>query len=155
MVTINVSSLNEIGKYLMVRGSDIFADVFLCRISSPVRLPLGAVDLGGGQCIVGFSRKCTHMSCHLVRDVAPDSSGDMLTRDGLISCRCHLSMFDLANNGLTVIGPATDELPSVELRPVDHPVTQVEIVRWQRGRSAPYGVPFGGTSQNPGESEHA
>jgi Rieske Fe-S protein len=156
MVTVDVSSLSEVGKYVVVRDGATFGDVFLCRIHAPARQPRGAVDVGGGQYIVGFSRKCTHMSCYLVADNVPTgTAADLPTKDGLLSCNCHSSCFDLASDGLTVVGPATDALASVELKALDNPVTRVEIVRWQRDRSVPYGVPYGGTSRNPPANDHA
>lgn len=153
MVTVDVMTL---GKYVMVTNDEVFRDVFVCRVKPLHGAPPGAVNMKDGTYIVGFSRKCSHMSCRLVADNSVVKVADELpTNDGLLSCRCHSSCFDLTNFGLPVIGPATDGIASVELKAVDDPVTQVEVIGWQRIRSMPYGVPYGGTSENPPESEDA
>jgi nitrite reductase/ring-hydroxylating ferredoxin subunit len=143
---VSVARLDSAGKYILIPDAP-FEDVFLCRLQIPGLVPAGAVPIGKGHAVLAFSRKCTHLGCYLVATLAV---GD-LPPDGLIRCKCHASCFDLTAEGLVVVGPATDWLPQVELRPADEPLTKVELVRWIRDRSVPYGVPFAGTSANPPE----
>jgi Rieske Fe-S protein len=143
----DISDLDTPGKYKIVHPNDSFTDLFLCRLESNSKSPEGAVVLEDGQFIVGFSRKCTHMSCFLVPQHS-GTAGELPTKDGLLSCKCHSSCFDLTNHGLPVIGPATDCLASVELEAGNNP-NEVKIVRWIQDKSVPYGVPYGGTSDKP------
>ncbi len=144
---IDISDLDKVGKYKIVPESNSFTDLFLCRLESNSKPPEGAVVLADGQFIVGFSRKCTHMSCYLVPQHS-GTSGNLPTDDGLLSCKCHSSCFDLTNRGLPVIGPATDCLASVELK-AGNTSDEVEIVRWIQDKSVPYGIPYGGTTAKP------
>ncbi|MCH9736900.1 MAG: Rieske (2Fe-2S) protein [Actinomycetia bacterium] len=82
--------------------------------STPVRLPLHGIEVGGGkvfaeqQIVVtqptagsfrAFSAVCTHQGC-TVRDVV----------DGTIKCPCHGSRFNAAD-GTVTRGPAQQPLP--------------------------------------------
>ena len=152
MKPVNISKLDTPGKYLVVQSDeDQPGVVFLCRVRIGSTLPPGAIKVGEGQCVVGFSRQCTHMGCWLVPDTG-SKAGDLPTDDGLLSCRCHSSCFDLANQGLLVIGPATDFLPAVKLQRVSD--TEVEIGGWIRERNAPYGVPYGETDTPNGDDHN-
>jgi len=148
---VNVAPLDRPGKYVF-HHSQTFPDLFVCRLSPTGGRPEGALDLGNGDYLIAFSRVCTHLGCMLLPKVARDAAGNLPSADGLLICPCHQSCFDLTARGLVVIGPATDCLPGVELRAVDQPVTQVKLVRWIRGASTPFGVPYLGTSHIPPES---
>lgn len=143
----DISDIKEAGKYKIIPDTASFTDLFLCCLESDSKPPDGAFVLPDGKFIVGFSRKCTHMSCYLVPQHS-GAVGNLPTDDGLLSCKCHSSCFDLTNRGLPVIGPATDCLASVELKAGNTP-EEVEIVRWIQDKSVPYGVPYGGTSEKP------
>ena len=140
----DITELDAPGKYKIVPDSDSFTDLFLCRLESGSKVLDGAFVLPDGQFIVGFSRKCTHMSCYLVSEQTEESP----IKDGLLLCKCHSSCFDLTNRGLPVIGPATDCLASVELKAGGNP-NEVEIIRWIQDKSVPYGIPYGGTTAKP------
>jgi Rieske Fe-S protein len=157
-VLVRVDDLDRAGKYKLNTDAR-FADVFVCRIRHAGAVPDGAVDLTGGECLVAFSRLCTHLGCHVAATPVPGSVGQLPTLPGeqdfssVVLCPCHFSSFELARQGLVILGPATDCLPQIELRRYD--ATQVELVRWMRHpkRSIPYGVPFGGTSNSPPEHQ--
>lgn len=149
----DISKLNAPGKYLVAQSEGEFRGaVLLCRLRIGATLPPGAIEVAEGQCVVGLSLKCTHMGCVLVPDTGSEP-GTLPTDDGLLSCRCHSSCFDLANQGLPVIGPATDCLPSVRLCPTGDP-NKVEISGWIQDRSVPYGVPYDKTSATAKEAPH-
>lgn len=149
----DISKLTTPGKYLVVQDNENFRGaVFLCRVRTGSIVPPGAIKVGEGQYVVGFSRKCTHLGCTLVPDPGSEP-GDLPTNDGLLSCRCHSSCFDLTNQGLPVIGPATDCLPAVRLCPTADP-NKVEITGWIQIGGVPYGVPYGETSATAKEAPH-
>ncbi len=147
---VDVMSLDAVGKVLLVPETEM-ANVFLCRIRYDGNLPEGAVEIGSGhpdECIVAFSRVCTHLACYLVDD---DDSQLPLYEDGFVmcACKCHLSSFDLAKRGVPINAPATACLPQVRLRrqPADvtQPIQSVELNGWMNEASVPYGVSYGET----------
>lgn len=125
MTKVPIGELNDLGRYIVVKDSATHLDVFLCRVQIKSVPPPGVIDRGGRQYIVGFSRKCTYLGCTLITEPAA-RVGELPTKDGLLFCRCHSSCFDLANQGLPVIGPATDCLAMIKLLPTPNP-NEVEI----------------------------
>jgi Rieske Fe-S protein len=138
---VDISSLRTSGEYIVLRDVPTDLDIFLVRIDGAKKT--GPLELQKEDGIVAYSRRCTHMSCYLV-PVPSVSPGRLPTADGLLSCKCHFSCFDLKNSGLPVIGPATDCLAQMELKKVDQ--THVELVGWIKTKSVPYGAPYGQTS---------
>ena len=63
---------------------------------------------GPDDSIVAYSTMCTHMGCSIGSNVDPD-------RATAGPCPCHYTSFDLSKGGLTVTGPATTDLPRIEL----------------------------------------
>jgi Rieske Fe-S protein len=140
------------GEYLTPQIGRAPGELVICRLRFDRRCPPGAVEVAPEECVVAFSRKCSHMGCYLVPD-APTVPRPLPGEKGLLRCPCHSSCFDLHARGLVVGGPATDWLAQLELRPVLDPQTskviKVEEGEWIRQGSAGYGVPFGGTAANP------
>lgn len=135
----------QAGEYRLTKGSTRFPDVLVCRLKSPDTPPPDAVDLGNGEYLVAYSRRCTHLGCSLAPTVDPGPG--RLPLDGtLLRCPCHFSCFDLAQRGLAVAGPATDCLPQVAIRLEGN---DAELRDWVRRESVPYGVPYEGTSKKP------
>lgn len=64
--------------------------------------------VGPDSNIVAYSTTCTHMGCSIGSNVDTE-------RGTAGPCPCHYTSFDLAKGGLTVTGPATTDLPQVEL----------------------------------------
>jgi len=148
----DISALDSAGKYLTAEASGF--PVFICSLPLRGALPAGAVDTKKGFYLAAYSQTCTHLGCRILPDTIAGQAGNLPSSDFsdfLVTCRCHFSTFDLLNRGMTVQGPATDFLSQVELRGLDDPLTQVELVGWIRMRSVPYGVPFSGTSAQPPE----
>lgn len=73
--------------------------------------PAALVRLDGGD-FVAYSAICTHQSCTVAY------------RDAQLVCPCHGSVFDPADGGAVVTGPATRPLPEI---PVE--VVNGEVVR--------------------------
>jgi arsenite oxidase small subunit len=74
-------------------------------------LKLGAPAVGGvgpDEDIVAFSYLCTHMGCPLI-GVYNDEHKIMGP------CPCHFTTFDLRQNGMVVLGQATQNLPQIAL----------------------------------------
>lgn len=146
-----IAGLDQAGHYRLV-SSTTFPDVILCRIRYTGELPVGSVKVADGECVVAFSRLCTHLGCHTAPDLPANGVGllPMAPNEeaftSLVVCPCHFSCFDLGEEGLCVLGPATDCLPQVALRQSSEPKA-VELVGWMIVKSVPYGVPYGGTSQ--------
>ena len=147
---VNVASLDAVGKIMSAPSAD-FPDVFLCRIRYEEELPEGAVEVGPdhpGECIVAFSRVCTHLACYLVEESDTELP---LYEDGFVmcACKCHLSSFDLAKRGVPINAPATACLPQVRLlrqsADTTQPIKTVELSGWMDASSVPYGVPYGNT----------
>ena len=139
---------SQAGTYLTVRDSGL--DVVLARLSFQEQPPPGAVPVSTQNCVIAFSRKCTHMGCYLL----PESAAETKLPDpsGLVRCPCHSSCFDVLKKGLVAGGPATEWLPIRELRPVLDStglVTRVELLGWCRWGSVGRGVPYGGTDAKP------
>ena len=89
---------------------------------SPVKLgePV-AVGSGPDGDIVAYSALCTHMGC-VVSEYQPEHRA-------LGPCPCHFSTFDLANNGMVVLGQATQNLPQVLLSVEGEDVFATGVVR--------------------------
>jgi arsenite oxidase small subunit len=64
--------------------------------------------VGQDDDIVAYSTICTHMGCSIGGSVDPGNGTAG-------PCSCHYTSFDLSKGGLTVTGPATTDLPRVEL----------------------------------------
>jgi arsenite oxidase small subunit len=80
---------------------------FLTRLSEDA---WGGVGPDGD--IVAYSTVCTHMGCSIGSSVSPD--------DGTAGpCPCHYTSYDLSKGGLTVVGPATTDLPQIDLEVED------------------------------------
>jgi arsenite oxidase small subunit len=62
--------------------------------------------------IVAFSYLCTHMGCPLVGQYKPEHKV-------LGPCPCHFTTFDLRQNGMVVLGQATQNLPQIALEVED------------------------------------
>jgi Rieske Fe-S protein len=156
---VDVSKLDVAGKFLVLNepaDHGPFTNVFVTRAAYSTGVPVGAIDLGNRECLLAFSRLCTHMGCHLANVDAGTATGTFRRLSAnakfssVIICPCHATNFDLLQRGLPVIGPATDCLPQVALERVD--TQRVRLTRWMRGHDVPYGVPFAGTSLNPPET---
>jgi Rieske Fe-S protein len=139
------------GTYVTHREGGL--DIVLARLAAKAGgRPPAALPVSGGDCVVAFSRKCTHMGCFLLPEAA---SGAMPLPDagGLVRCPCHSSCFDVTKKGLVIGGPATEWLPLHEIRPVldsAGQVTAVEHIGWNhRWGDVGRGVPYGGTDAKP------
>jgi Rieske Fe-S protein len=60
----------------------------------------------GLEGLVAYSAICTHLSCSVLADLAPN---------GNIACPCHASLFDPRNDAAPVGGPANRPLPSLPI----------------------------------------
>jgi nitrite reductase/ring-hydroxylating ferredoxin subunit len=91
-------------------------DAVICRLSASGPVPPGAVPIDQDW-LVGYSRRCTHMGCKLFPALARDVEADLPGNGQLavIICPCHSTCFDLARQGMVVIGPATDWLPALKI----------------------------------------
>ena len=76
---------------------------FLIKLGAPAS---GGVGPDGD--IVAFSYICTHMGCPLIGQYKDEHKI-------LGPCPCHFTTFDLRNNGMVVLGQATQNLPQVTL----------------------------------------
>lgn len=63
-------------------------------------------DSGEAEGFVAYSAICTHLGCSVY---------EQLNDQGLISCPCHASSFDPANNAKVVGGPASRPLPKLPI----------------------------------------
>ncbi len=74
-----------------------------------VKLGRAAFDgVGPGKDIVAFNYLCSHMGCPL--------NGHYRHEYHMLGpCPCHFSRFDLAKNGIVVLGQATQTLPQIIL----------------------------------------
>jgi Rieske Fe-S protein len=143
--TVDISALRATGQYLVERDLSTGLDMLLVRLKRGGCQLAGTADMENDDVIVAYSRRCTHMACYLAP--VPKSPPGQIADDGLLHCPCHLSCFDLRNAGLPVIGPATDCLAQMGLRKVDP--DHVELTGWIQTKSAPYGLPYGGTTGKP------
>ncbi len=78
-----------------------------------VKLPTGDV--------VAYSRICPHLGCifNFVKDPAECAKGYNFTPTGpVFACPCHLSVYDIANAGKVVSGPAPRPPRSFEVKKV-------------------------------------
>jgi len=62
--------------------------------------------VGSNQSIVAFSTYCSHMGCRRM-DWSPEKE--------IYRCRCHLSIFEVAQRGRAIEGPASLGLPEIAL----------------------------------------
>lgn len=72
------------------------------------RIPGFAVKLPTGE-IVAYSRICPHLGCifNFVKDPAECQKGyNFLPQGPVFACPCHLSVYDIADGGKVVSGPA-------------------------------------------------
>ena len=76
----------------------------------------GALPHPEGGFLIGFSAVCTHMGC-LLLNTDDDGKPVLGYPDRLVCgpCPCHGTSFDLNKSGLVVLGPATQNLPQLEL----------------------------------------
>ncbi len=138
------------GRYVTHRETTL--DLVLVRLQKADGLPPGAWAVSSDDCVLAFSRRCTHMGCSLLPE-SPGADSPLPDAAGLLRCACHSSCFDVAKKGLVVGGPATEWLPIHELRPVlddtTGQVTAMEHVGWCRWGDVERGVPYGGTDAKP------
>jgi len=115
-------------------GHGPFADAFVVRIR---RATGGSITIpGSGGHLVGFGAVCTHMGCLLVPEDAEDWRLDYghsaaPPHESLVCgpCPCHGTSFDLLRAGLVVLGPATQNLPQLELN-LTPDLQSVVAVNW-------------------------
>ena len=89
---------------------------FVVRLGEPAK---GGV--GQESDIVAFSSICTHMGCPL--------TGQYKDEHKIIGpCPCHFTTFDLRNNGMVVLGQATQNLPQITLAIEDDAVYAVGLM---------------------------
>lgn len=72
------------------------------------KIPGFAVKLPNGE-VVAYSRICPHLGCifNFVKDPDECAKGYNFRPDGpVFACPCHLSVYDIAQNGKVVSGPA-------------------------------------------------
>lgn len=79
----------------------------------------GSIPLPDGSHVVAFASTCPHMGC----TVNKVDTTNLVTNP----CPCHGSTFDLAKNGLVILGPATQNLPQLELE-IDS--QDINVVGW-------------------------
>ncbi|MGD9753923.1 MAG: ubiquinol-cytochrome c reductase iron-sulfur subunit [Acidimicrobiia bacterium] len=80
------------------------AQVMLLRLA-PGTLD-GDAGVGIPDGLVAYSRLCTHMACPL---------GLYQQRNEVLLCPCHQALFDVADGGRPIIGPASRPLPRLPL----------------------------------------
>ncbi len=161
-----------------VAGSGACHDGFICQVAYEGDCPEGALKVTKNYCVIGYSRACTHMGCHLLAAAPGPQDDDPCAErlrlaasgyepsrqpsngasrrvdtsiDRYLRCPCHFSCFDLLAKGAVIMGPATDWLPQLALKPgrtvrgrLDQVVLDPENL-WRRTTSVPYGVPYGKT----------
>lgn len=94
------------------------AAAFLLRIHTQVPGSKSDPDVDGQ--FIAFGNACTHMGCllatedwhHIHHDPPTDSSPEKVVCG---PCPCHGTSFDLTREGLVILGPATQNLPQLEL----------------------------------------
>ncbi len=81
----------------------------------------GSIDHPDGGAVMVFANACTHMGCVLVEDgvqdivsYARDAQGTP-ARLTLGPCPCHATSYDLSKSGLVTLGPASQDLPQMQL----------------------------------------
>ena len=99
-------------------GSETADSAFLLRIHQEV--PGSKPHQGTPGYFIGFGNACTHMGCLLVTKNSGNisykkSSGSARQSIVLGPCPCHGTSFDLTREGLVILGPATQNLPQLEL----------------------------------------
>ena len=121
-----VSDIKEFGTPYMLEAQPDVPDAFILRIHGPMPGSIPAPDSKGGH-FIAFGNACTLMGCLLV------TNGDMGQskinyNQGLIDseqrlvcgpCPCHGTSFDLTMQGLVILGPATQNLPQLNLKVKD------------------------------------
>lgn len=94
------------------------ADAFLLRIHTQVPGSRSDPEVNGH--FVAFGNACTHMGCllatehghHVCHKPPTDTSPEKVVCG---PCPCHGTSFDLTREGLVILGPATQNLPQLEL----------------------------------------
>ena len=84
------------------------------------QIPVYIVKLPNND-VVAYSRICPHLGCifNFVKDPAECAKGYNFTPDGpVFACPCHLSVYDIANAGKVVSGPAPRPPRSFEVKKV-------------------------------------
>jgi Rieske Fe-S protein len=107
--SIQLAKLSEVGKAypLAPKPAVKFAGGFVVKVAYEIDKALPY----SGNWIVAFGSTCPHMGC-LVSRVSYSASPQKLISS---PCPCHGSTFDLTRDGLVVLGPATQNLPRLEL----------------------------------------
>lgn len=131
-----------VGEYIKAVNSD----VWLCRIKIIGDIPHYALKINENECVIGISPKCPHMGCKLfpVENIPQETLDNALVR-----CPCHSSCFDLLAQGKTIMGPATEWLPVMQLNRVEDDPGKVELAGWVNSDGATdigRGIPYGETS---------
>lgn len=129
-----LKDIKETGKaYQLIANPTDAASAFVVQVQS--RAP-GAAEHPDGGFLVAFGSACTHMGCTLFgedRDVVehdPPSTGQA-ERLTCGPCPCHGTTFDLTRQGLVVLGPATQNLPQLDIRVEDNAGDRVVLAeRW-------------------------
>jgi Rieske Fe-S protein len=107
----------KLGEYKLLKrteaGEDEAEDAFLLRIRAPVPGAEPAPD--GNGYFVAFVNSCTHMGCRI--ETIDYGLPAKLEDEKLICgpCPCHGTSFDLARQGLVILGPATQNLPQLTI----------------------------------------
>ena len=114
--SVSIDKLRPEGEVLVVRGSEEPASSALFLRVNPETPIVGSVELQDRTRAIAFLNVCTHMGCELVRgDCAPLPDCEPPGTIVVGPCPCHGTRFDLARGGLVVLGPATADLPQLEL----------------------------------------
>jgi len=102
---------------------------------------------GPNDGIVAYSTMCTHMGCIIGSNVDPG-------RATAGPCPCHYTSFDLSKGGLTVTGPATTDLPQIELDVEDGTIyaTGVDGLMFGYRNNLRDGEPVVGGSEGDGDT---
>ncbi len=81
----------------------------------------GSIDHPDGGAVMVYANTCTHMGCVLVDDGVKDSvvyqrdTPGTSARLTLGPCPCHATSYDLSKSGLVTLGPASQDLPQMQL----------------------------------------
>lgn len=112
------NALPDEGKTIVVKPVDGEGSTALFLRVSQETPPAGSIPLPDGTHALAYLNVCTHMSCRLVRGkkgkLAPNGSADE-AKSVVGPCPCHGTSFDLSKDGLVVFGPATQNLPRLDL----------------------------------------
>ena len=115
----------------------------------------GAHPHPGGGFLLGFSNRCTHMGCSLLRErSASEGEFDTFQTSGsgddeaivVGPCPCHGTSFDLTKGGLVILGPATANLPPMKLD--DGSNGEIVASGWADDDPDPFGEDWGESSSD-------